>query len=111
MVQNGEILATEVVRTLVCSIGLAASVPITTLLAARAAAAGPARRKVEPPGPDGVVSPPTRPGGGGDADPASHPRATVAAVAQVADLWPEMREGAISSVRGWAQSVGLMTIR
>lgn len=64
VVLNSEILATEVVRTLVGSIGLVASVPITTLLAARAAVAGPVRRKVgPPPGPAGVVAPPPGPDG------------------------------------------------
>ncbi|HVL91634.1 MAG TPA: YibE/F family protein, partial [Actinomycetota bacterium] len=38
---NGEIVATEIVRTLVGSIGLVASVPITTMLAVRLSAAPP----------------------------------------------------------------------
>jgi uncharacterized membrane protein len=44
-IANGEIVATEIVRTLVGSIGLVASVPITTWLASRVAAA-----PSEPPG-------------------------------------------------------------
>jgi hypothetical protein len=39
-VANGEIVATEIVRTLVGSIGLVASVPITTWLAVDAASRG-----------------------------------------------------------------------
>ena len=39
MIANGEIVATEIVRTLVGSIGLVASVPITTWLASRVATA------------------------------------------------------------------------
>ena len=40
IVANSEVVALEIVRTLVGSIGLVASVPITTWLASRAAAAG-----------------------------------------------------------------------
>jgi uncharacterized membrane protein len=43
-IANGEIVATEIVRTLVGSIGLVASVPITTWLAGRVAAAPIQRR-------------------------------------------------------------------
>lgn len=54
-VANGEIVATEIFRTLVGSIGLIASVPITTILAARFAGmqrpsrSVPTRRKAQPP--------------------------------------------------------------
>ncbi len=47
-VANGEVLATEIVRTLVGSIGLVASVPITTWLAARLAGGPPATAAPEP---------------------------------------------------------------
>lgn len=60
-VANGELVATEIVRTLVGSIGLVASVPITTWLAARVvaqpAAAGPAPAPGESP-PGAVAAPP-----------------------------------------------------
>jgi uncharacterized membrane protein len=44
-VANQEIVATEIVRTLVGSMGLVASVPITTLLAARVAATAKVRTR------------------------------------------------------------------
>jgi hypothetical protein len=49
-VASGEIVATEIVRTLVGSLGLVASVPITTWLAVRTVAGGAGRheRPVEP---------------------------------------------------------------
>jgi uncharacterized membrane protein len=46
-VANSEIVATEIVRTLVGSIGLVAAVPVTTWLAARVA--GPGRTRLTPP--------------------------------------------------------------
>ena len=47
-VANGEVLATEIVRTLVGSIGLVASVPITTWLAVRLAGGPPSMPGTEP---------------------------------------------------------------
>ncbi len=53
-VLNGETVAVEVVRTLVGSIGLVASVPITTALAAAVVARGQARPAL-PSGPEGAL--------------------------------------------------------
>jgi uncharacterized membrane protein len=60
VVANGELVATEIVRTLVGSIGLVASVPLTTALAAWAAhrsVSGP-RPSPEPPEASGSPEPP-----------------------------------------------------
>ena len=54
-VANGEVVATEIIRTLVGSVGLVASVPITTWLAARIAPA---------PLPRAAATPATTPAGG-----------------------------------------------
>ena len=62
VVANGEIVATEIVRTLVGSIGLVASVPITTWLAVRT---GRTRARHEP-----LMIPPREPEGEG---PEEHP--------------------------------------
>ncbi len=51
-VANGEVVATEMVRTLVGSLGLVSSVPITTWLAARVAATAPPPRRDPGPGSD-----------------------------------------------------------
>ena len=60
-VANGETLATEIVRTLVGSIGLIASVPITTWLAVRVSASGRGGRATADPeeetGDDGPSAP------------------------------------------------------
>ncbi len=64
VVANGELVATEIVRTLVGSIGLVASVPLTTALAAWAAhrsVSGP-RPSPEPPEASGSPEPPQAPG-------------------------------------------------
>ncbi|HUF83209.1 MAG TPA: YibE/F family protein [Acidimicrobiia bacterium] len=59
-VANSETVAVEIVRTLVGSIGLVASVPLTTWLAARVVTAEPPRRgRGRPPGNE----PPSRPSG------------------------------------------------
>lgn len=72
---NGEVVAVEVVRTLVGSIGLVASVPITTGLAVLALRALPGDEhdehdeRADPPAPDpGALAPPT-----GAPHPAEHP--------------------------------------
>ena len=48
-VASGEIVATEIVRTLVGSLGLVASVPITTWLAVRTVAGGARHERPEEP--------------------------------------------------------------
>ncbi|KUL34064.1 hypothetical protein ADL22_31275 [Streptomyces sp. NRRL F-4489] len=57
-VATSEVVAEEIVRTLVGSIGLVASVPVTTLLAALVVSA-------DRPGPDGARAARSGPGGGG----------------------------------------------
>jgi len=61
VVANGELVATEIVRTLVGSIGLVASVPLTTALAAWAAHRSGAGGDPGPP-PAGPGAPPAGPG-------------------------------------------------
>ena len=58
-VANSEVVATEIVRTLVGSMGLVAAVPLTTWLAAKCVprAGGPAPRPVAPTRPEAVTEP------------------------------------------------------
>ena len=64
VVANGELVATEIVRTLVGSIGLVASVPLTTALAAWAAHRSGAGPHPAPGGP-GALEGPEAPGAPG----------------------------------------------
>ncbi|MFJ2174241.1 YibE/F family protein [Streptomyces sp. NPDC087851] len=77
-VANSELVAEEIVRTLVGSIGLVASVPVTTALAAlvvsadRSAPESPAAPSA-PPAPDGLDGPGAGPGAGPEWEPQEAP--------------------------------------
>jgi hypothetical protein len=69
-VANSELVAEEIVRTLVGSIGLVASVPVTTALAAlvvsadRPGSAAPVQPQPQPQPQPGMTKPPLRGGSG-----------------------------------------------
>ncbi|RII11887.1 YibE/F-like protein [Streptomyces sp. YIM 130001] len=64
-VANSELVAEEIVRTLIGSIGLVASVPLTTALAALMVSADRPGAEADTAGPSGAQTPPRRSGRGG----------------------------------------------